>query len=188
MLEGGLRRDDKEEKEGIPIPPTKPKIWSMAELAVCKTPPPGSAAVPAWQSMQQQQAFGGGGGLEAASSLVRQNNNTAAMAALRSNMFGMGRDFPDQLESSKLSELPADTPPHTPPNKMQAGQHHNVINSLNSQQQPFHSYNPPLQYQQVYHQQLHHHQQQHQLHKLDELGGYEGMGAAAGMGEDCFNS
>ena len=32
---------DRDSKEGIPIPPSKPKIWSMAEMAVCKTPPPG---------------------------------------------------------------------------------------------------------------------------------------------------
>ena len=36
-----LGREEKDDlKEGIPIPPSKPKIWSMAELAVCKTPPP----------------------------------------------------------------------------------------------------------------------------------------------------
>ena len=33
--------DKDDSKEGIPIPPSKPKIWSMAEMAVCKTPPPG---------------------------------------------------------------------------------------------------------------------------------------------------
>ena len=35
-----LREEKDDSKEGIPIPPSKPKIWSMAELAVCKTPPP----------------------------------------------------------------------------------------------------------------------------------------------------
>ena len=49
-----LDREDKEDKEGIPIPPTKPKIWSMAELAVCKTPPPGSAAAANWSNQQQE--------------------------------------------------------------------------------------------------------------------------------------
>ena len=41
-LHGGLgvREEKDDSKEGIPIPPSKPKIWSMAELAVCKTPPP----------------------------------------------------------------------------------------------------------------------------------------------------
>ena len=34
--------DKDDSKEGIPIPPSKPKIWSMAEMAVCKTPPPNS--------------------------------------------------------------------------------------------------------------------------------------------------
>ena len=39
--DGLLVREEKDDsKEGIPIPPSKPKIWSMAELAVCKTPPP----------------------------------------------------------------------------------------------------------------------------------------------------
>ena len=35
------REEKDDSKEGIPIPPSKPKIWSMAEMAVCKTPPPG---------------------------------------------------------------------------------------------------------------------------------------------------
>merc|ERR1719471_530944 len=30
-------------KSGIPIPPSKPKIWSLADTAVCKTPPPVSS-------------------------------------------------------------------------------------------------------------------------------------------------
>merc|ERR1719228_1148368 len=81
---GMTRPDDKDDsKEGIPIPPSKPKIWSMAELAVCKTPPPPNAAHGnPWQAMQH------GFGLDA--NLVRQNPAMAA-AALRSNMFGMGR-------------------------------------------------------------------------------------------------
>ena len=38
---GHSREEKDDSKEGIPIPPSKPKIWSMAEMAVCKTPPPG---------------------------------------------------------------------------------------------------------------------------------------------------
>ena len=37
---GHSHHDKDDSKEGIPIPPSKPKIWSMAEMAVCKTPPP----------------------------------------------------------------------------------------------------------------------------------------------------
>ena len=31
---------DSKSSAGIPIPPSKPKIWSLADTAVCKTPPP----------------------------------------------------------------------------------------------------------------------------------------------------
>ena len=32
--------NDSKSSAGIPIPPSKPKIWSLADTAVCKTPPP----------------------------------------------------------------------------------------------------------------------------------------------------
>ena len=39
--------NDSKSSAGIPIPPSKPKIWSLADTAVCKTPPPsaGSGAI-----------------------------------------------------------------------------------------------------------------------------------------------
>merc|ERR1719232_120364 len=33
-------KNDSSTSAGIPIPPSKPKIWSLADTAVCKTPPP----------------------------------------------------------------------------------------------------------------------------------------------------
>lgn len=149
---GMTRPDDKDDsKEGIPIPPSKPKIWSMAELAVCKTPPPPNAAHGnPWQAMQH------GFGLDA--NLVRQNPAMAA-AALRSNMFGMGRaqdpsTYPGLHEGQHeakvqhpsispsvsaltgSSELQTETPPQTPPNGVKMGANlgmgNNVINMNNS--------------------------------------------------------
>ena len=35
--------NDSKSSAGIPIPPSKPKIWSLADTAVCKTPPPSGA-------------------------------------------------------------------------------------------------------------------------------------------------
>ena len=151
MTRPNLDKDDS--KEGIPIPPSKPKIWSLADTAVCKTPPPpnpGGANNP-WASMGQF------GGLDA--NLVRPNPAMAA-AALRTNMFGMGRS-PDMsygglssLSHTKVeipthspsvsalsgsSELPTDTPPQTPPNGVKLGGGgngglglNNVMNSMNS--------------------------------------------------------
>merc|ERR1711899_638749 len=36
--------NDSKSSAGIPIPPSKPKIWSLADTAVCKTPPPSSGS------------------------------------------------------------------------------------------------------------------------------------------------
>lgn len=172
VREGGLSREDKEEKEGIPIPPTKPKIWSMAELAVCKTPPPGSA--PLWPTLQ-----GGGGFLDP--SLVRQGSASSS-AALRSSMFEMNGGGYAGMESKhgggvgRSGDLPTDTPPQTPPNtlKMAALSHqNNVITGLNAQssfQSLYHShYSAPV--------------NQHS---------YSGAGHSyqdnTGMGEECYNS
>ncbi|XP_017071558.1 homeobox protein araucan [Drosophila eugracilis] len=43
---------------GVPIPATKPKIWSLADTVGCKTPPPaymGHQSMPLQQQQQQQQ-------------------------------------------------------------------------------------------------------------------------------------
>ena len=92
-----MSKEDKEDKEGIPIPPSKPKIWSMAELAVCKTPPLGSSLAAASSLVggsgggaSSWQQTGGFGGLVDTGCLMRQNP-VAMAAALRSTsqMFGM---------------------------------------------------------------------------------------------------
>jgi hypothetical protein len=88
-----LSKEDKEDKEGIPIPPSKPKIWSMAELAVCKTPPLGSSPLTAAPSLSGggspwQQNSGFGGLSNTAGGLMRQNP-AAVAAALRTTWNGM---------------------------------------------------------------------------------------------------
>jgi hypothetical protein len=88
-----LSKEDKEDKEGIPIPPSKPKIWSMAELAVCKTPPLGSSPLTSAPSLSGggspwQQNSGFGGLSNPAGGLMRQNP-AAVAAALRTTWNGM---------------------------------------------------------------------------------------------------
>ena len=54
----GLHHDSSKVSDssaGIPIPPSKPKIWSLADTAVCKTPPPPSHHAHLQQQQQQQQ-------------------------------------------------------------------------------------------------------------------------------------
>lgn len=158
-----MARDDKEEKEGIPLPPSKPKIWSMAELAVCKTPPPGSAQN--WQALQN--------GFSLDPSL--RQNPAMSVPALRPNLFmGQGREYAG-METKLNSGLGAeDTPPQTPPNNMKLGlAQHNVI-ALNPQQayQAYQGHYTGSSMHYTDNTKLEHHQQ------------YDGMS----MAEDCFNS
>ncbi|XP_073975031.1 araucan isoform X2 [Rhodnius prolixus] len=45
---------------GVPVPATKPKIWSLADTAACKTPPPSVQAT--WGPPSYRPPPGGGGG------------------------------------------------------------------------------------------------------------------------------
>ena len=109
--DGGKDADDS--KSGIPIPPSKPKIWSLADTAVCKTPPP------------PQAPGGGGGGHAHLNHWATPNVSSAAgFNALRGNMFGMGRPEFGMVPSSMGDGSQTDTPPQTPPtnnNKALAG-------------------------------------------------------------------
>ena len=52
-------KNDSSTSAGIPIPPSKPKIWSLADTAVCKTPPPSGGGAQSHlppSSHHQQQA------------------------------------------------------------------------------------------------------------------------------------
>ena len=133
---GGHRPEDKDDsKEGIPIPPSKPKIWSMAEMAVCKTPPPNSQH---WNYPGLHQSPG-----------------------LRPNMFGMGAGRPGDFQHSNISaeskllpsisqsghagfssseELKTETPPHTPPNGVKMMGANNVINMPSNDSQSYSHY------------------------------------------------
>lgn len=66
---------------GVPIPASKPKIWSLADTAACKTPPPHSLLHPlnagatwAYQQQQQQQTH---------PSAIQYNNNNNIDAHLQ---------------------------------------------------------------------------------------------------------
>ncbi len=148
------RRDD--DKEGIPLPPSKPKIWSMAELAVCKTPPPPGSA--AWQQMaaangsgaatSMNGGYGDSGMVDASMGGVRGSPISAASAAAHhrsqqpqhAGMYTLaggngGMSHPHNNlsyttpEKVGRTDLQADTPPQTPPNN-------NKLLPLNSHQQP----------------------------------------------------
>ena len=103
---GGHHGMDDSSKSGIPIPPSKPKIWSLADIAVCKTPPPppGSHSgglnnlnhnphqQPAHHMGAQNQygmSHSSSSGFSSFSQFDPSVVRPGAMSALRGNMFGM---------------------------------------------------------------------------------------------------
>lgn len=80
LNDSGSTGGDSKSSAGIPIPPSKPKIWSLADTAVCKTPPPSGGSGGGHQSAHpglgghhqqyqqpsqpphSQSAYGGGSG------------------------------------------------------------------------------------------------------------------------------
>ncbi|XP_075229794.1 homeobox protein araucan-like isoform X2 [Lycorma delicatula] len=97
---------------GVPIPATKPKIWSLADTAACKTPPPsqqpwcsaGSSsgfALPA-SAMSPSAPYSRYGGFWGGMSHGNQGGNAASSGGGAS--------------ASGFPEVQTDTPPQTPPN------------------------------------------------------------------------
>lgn len=74
---------------GVPLPPSKPKIWSLADTAACKTPPPPP-------SSQHQQWLGSNG------------------FVLPSSRYGASSFLPSHCQQG-FPEVQTDTPPQTPP-------------------------------------------------------------------------
>lgn len=84
----GIKPEMKSSDCGVPLPPSKPKIWSLADTAACKTPPPPQPA-------QHQQWLGSNG------------------FALPSSRYGAGF-LPSHCQQG-FPEVQTDTPPQTPP-------------------------------------------------------------------------
>lgn len=76
---------------GVPLPPSKPKIWSLADTAACKTPPPPPPS-------QGGQWLGSSNGF-----------------ALPSSRYTNGGFLPSHCQQG-FPDVQTDTPPQTPPN------------------------------------------------------------------------
>ncbi|KOB79301.1 putative iroquois-like protein [Operophtera brumata] len=94
MLGYGIKEETKRGASdcGIPIPASKPKIWSLADTAACKTPPP--AAQPWPQHAPASGAYGRYGGFPGAQ---------------------YGAQHPC-VHPAAFPDVQTDTPPQTPPN------------------------------------------------------------------------
>lgn len=84
----GLKPEMKTSDCGVPLPPSKPKIWSLADTAACKTPPPPPS--------QQQQWLG-------------------SNFALPSSRYSSSNFLPSHCQQG-FPDIQTDTPPQTPPN------------------------------------------------------------------------
>ncbi|XP_023717820.1 homeobox protein araucan isoform X3 [Cryptotermes secundus] len=133
MLGGGGLKDEMGKNGppsdcGVPIPATKPKIWSLADTAACKTPPPPPS------SQQQQQPWlmpstgCGNMGMNSFALPSTAMSPSAAAAApysryggLLSGPYGGGGGngvgtCSASVGASGFPEVQTDTPPQTPPN------------------------------------------------------------------------
>lgn len=88
---------------GVPIPATKPKIWSLADTAACKTPPPAAHPWAGGQQSYEAAPSQGGFALPAAAVSPAPYARYGAFAG----QYGAQHSFPD---------VQTDTPPQTPPN------------------------------------------------------------------------
>lgn len=101
----GLKSEMKTPDCGVPLPPSKPKIWSLADTAACKTPPPPAPSQhhshhPHHQQQQQQhQQWLGSNGF-----------------ALPSSRYGSAGGFLPSHCQQGFPDVQTDTPPQTPPN------------------------------------------------------------------------
>lgn len=85
----GMKSEMKNSDCGVPLPPSKPKIWSLADTAACKTPPPPPS---------NQQWLGSTNGF-----------------ALPSSRYSTGGFLPSHCQQG-FPDVQTDTPPQTPPN------------------------------------------------------------------------
>ncbi|XP_041987036.1 homeobox protein caupolican isoform X2 [Aricia agestis] len=94
---------------GVPIPASKPKIWSLADTAACKTPPPTAQPWPQHGYGPERPAAGDGG----------SNGFALPATANLAGAYGRYGGFPGQYQHCVHPAFPdvqTDTPPQTPPN------------------------------------------------------------------------
>ncbi|XP_018803858.1 PREDICTED: homeobox protein araucan [Bactrocera latifrons] len=82
---------------GVPIPASKPKIWSLADTVACKTPPPAQAAAYMGQTQQQQHQH--------------QQQLQHPMQQAHMNSSGVGNHM-GLSQQQQQQQLPPPPPPH----------------------------------------------------------------------------
>ncbi|XP_050521367.1 homeobox protein caupolican-like isoform X3 [Daktulosphaira vitifoliae] len=153
-------QNDHHQDCGIPLPPTKPKIWSLADTAASKTPPPGHQ----WPNVSPSLASPGF--TMPNSSLSPSGSSYSRYGA--NGFYGYNGGSSNSSSSSSAQqmagypEVQTDTPPQTPPNmklplSASSGQQfsHQGYNGYHHHQQQQHGYHRSQQQQQHVQQQQH---------------------------------
>lgn len=121
MLGYGIKEEAKRGATdcGVPIPASKPKIWSLADTAACKTPPPAAQPWP-------QHAYGGVERAPAPDAAAANGFALPATAAASpaSGAYARYGGFPGAqyaaqhpcVHPAAFPDVQTDTPPQTPPN------------------------------------------------------------------------
>lgn len=105
---------------GVPIPATKPKIWSLADTAACKTPPP-SVAQHAWSGGYQQNMMNNMNVSMGMNSFALPNSGASPGPGMAHSRYGgfLGGQYHSGVQgngqTAGFSEVQTDTPPQTPP-------------------------------------------------------------------------
>ena len=167
---GGMKEEMKIQDCGIPIPATKPKIWSLADTAACKTPPPSQQQ--SWLMPNNGSGSGPMMGLNSFALPSATSSSAAAAAASYSRYSGFLGHYNGNNHStmgnyntpSGFPEVQTDTPPQTPPNMKLPSVANNIINSnscfgSNNNNTTSHHHNQQHQHQ---------HQRQHKRRLSDE--------------------
>ncbi|XP_066138961.1 homeobox protein araucan-like isoform X1 [Euwallacea fornicatus] len=104
-----LKSEIKSSDCGVPLPPSKPKIWSLADTAACKTPPPPPPPSQGGQWLGSSNGF-----------------------ALPSSRYNSSGNFLAGHCQQGFPEVQTDTPPQTPPNLKVSNLNGNVAPCSNS--------------------------------------------------------
>jgi len=157
-----VMQDDHHQDCGIPLPPTKPKIWSLADTAASKTPPPGHQ----WPNVISPSLASPGFTMPNSSSLSPSGSSYSRYGA--NGFYGSGYNGGNSNSSSSSAQQMAgypdvqtDTPPQTPPN-MKLPLSASSGQQQQQQQQQFGGHQGA--YNGYHHQQQHQQQQQHNYH------------------------
>ncbi|CAG9858130.1 unnamed protein product [Phyllotreta striolata] len=94
----GMKSELKTSDCGVPLPPSKPKIWSLADTAACKTPPPPPSS----------QQWLGGNGFALPSSRYAGGGGVVGGGVV-------GGGFLSGHCQQGFADVQTDTPPQTPP-------------------------------------------------------------------------